>query len=57
MPDRELESQCSSEQSVYQKFLERAGIRKIIDRLWDELDKMEDDDLPTNNDSNDKHKQ
>lgn len=53
MPDRELESQCSSEQSVYQKFLERAGIKKFIDKLWDELDKMEDDDLPTNNDSND----
>ena len=46
MPDRELESQCSSEQSVYEKFLERAGIKRFIDRLWDELDKMEDDDLP-----------
>lgn len=53
MPDRELESQCSSEQLVYQKFLERAGIRKFIDRLWDELDNMEDDDLPTNNGNND----
>lgn len=53
MLDRELESQCSSEQSVYEKFLERAKIRKFIDRLWDELDKMEDDDLSNNKSNND----
>lgn len=46
MPDQDFESQCSSEQSVYQQFLERAGIKRFIDKLWDELDKMEDDDLP-----------
>ena len=48
MYDEEIQGTNESEQSVYEKFMEFLKIRQFIDKLWDILDDMEDDDLPTN---------
>ena len=47
MNDWEIKSNCDAEQEVYDAFKERLDIGRFIDKLWDALDEMEDDDLPT----------
>ena len=46
MYDEEIQGTNESEQSVYEKFMERLKTKLFIDKLWDILDDMEDD-LPT----------
>lgn len=48
MPDQELESSCSSEQSVYALFKERHKKKLFAERIWNNIDDMEDEDLDDN---------
>ena len=48
MPDRELESSCSSEQSVYALFKERHKKKLFAERIWNNIDDIEDEDLYDN---------
>ena len=47
MYDEEIKGTNESEQSIYEKFMEFLSIRQFIDKLWDILDDMEDEETPT----------
>ena len=53
MFDWGIESQCSSEQEVYAMFKERHKKKLFAERIWNNIDEMEYDDLPTNKDDDD----
>ena len=44
MYDEEIQGTNESEQSVYEKFMERLKAKLFIEKLWDILDEMEDDE-------------
>ena len=48
MYDETIQSNSEGEQSIYEKFMERLKTKLFIEKLWDALDEMEDDNLNDN---------